>query len=288
MDRTVLKIRNPAASRGTFPAIPRRISRMVIRLLILVATIPAPLAAQSALEWNQTERAEFDRLPSIVVATDSTWPPMEYINRERQLVGFDIDLLREVGLRAGFRPDFITVAWDGIFAGLAAGQYEIIASSVTLLEERRATMLFSDPYFTAAQYLLVPAEAAEVNEISDLAGGSVGAQIATTGARIVSETPGVSLRSYDDLGLAVEDLAAGRLAGVVADTAIVHYFVLSNPRYREMLRVAARPYAVEEYAFAIHPDREDLRNAINVALREISADGTLRRIRDFWFDELPE
>jgi polar amino acid transport system substrate-binding protein len=256
----------------------------VILVFMMVAATPVP--SQSALEWNATERAAFEGLPAVTVATDSTWPPMEYINRERQLVGFDIDLLREVGRRAGFRPQFVTVAWDGIFAGLAAGQYEMIASSVTLLEERRATMLFSDPYFEAAQYLLVRAEATGVTEISDLSGGSVGAQIATTGARIVAETPGVTLRSYDDLGLAVEDLATGRLDGVVADTAIVHYFVLSNPRYREILRVASRPYAVEEYAFAIHPDRDDLKNAVNAALREITADGTLGRIREFWFGEL--
>jgi polar amino acid transport system substrate-binding protein len=285
---TVLADCNPATPGAPLLRRLRLIPRRAILLLMLIATGAAPTPAQSALGWSETERAAFDLLPPVAVATDSTWPPMEYINRERQLVGFDIDLLREVGRRAGFRPDFVTVAWDGIFAGLAAGQYQIIASSVTLLEERRATMLFSDPYFEAAQYLLIGADATGVDEIADLAGGSVGAQIATTGARIVSGTPGVTLRSYDDLGLAVEDLAAGRLDGVVADTAIVHYFVLSNPRYREILRVATRPYAVEEYAFAIHPERDDLKNAINAALREITADGTLRRIRDFWFGELPE
>ena len=259
-----------------------------IAALVGAATIGVgPLSAQSALEWTPAERERFDALPTIPVATDSTWPPMEYINRDRELVGFDIDLLREVGLRAGFRPEFETVAWDGIFAGLAARQYDMIASSVTLLEERKRAMRFSSPYFRAAQYLVVRREdATAVSDLADLAGGAVGAQIATTGSRLIAETPGVELRSYDDLGLAVEDLATGRLDGIVADMAIVEYFVLSNERYERALVVTGEPYAVEDYAFAIRRDRPELQARINAALEEIRADGTLAAIRDFWFDHL--
>lgn len=208
---------------------------------------------------------------------------MEYINSDGRIVGFDIDLVREIGRRAGFQPEFESVAWDGIFAGLAAGRYEMIASSVTILPERRERMLFSQPYFEAAQYLVVDRSRSEVERLADLAGGEVGAQIGTTGARIVAAEPGVTVRTYDDLGLAVEDLATGRLDGIVADVAIVEYYVLSAERYAGRLRVASRPYAVEQYGFAVAPDREELRDAIDEALESIRADGTLARLRRFWF-----
>ena len=264
----------------------------VLTLVVLfppAVAAPVTLAAQSALDWSRADQEAFAALPPVSVATDSTWPPMEYINRERELVGFDIDLMREVGLRAGFRPVFETVAWDGIFAGLAAGRYEMIASSVTLLPERRRMMLFSEPYFMAAQYLVMRREdAAGVRDISDLSGGSVGAQIATTGSRLIAETEGVGLRSYDDLGLAVEDLANGRLDGIVADVAIVEYFVLSNDRYGRRLQVVGEPYAIEPYAFAIRRDRPDLRDRVNRGLAELRSDGTLDRIRAFWFDSIEE
>jgi polar amino acid transport system substrate-binding protein len=211
---------------------------------------------------------------------------MEYINRDRELVGFDIDLLREIGLRAGFRPVFETVAWDGIFAGLAARQYDMIASSVTLLEERKRAMLFSEPYFEAAQHIVVREEDAGIQELGELSGQAVGAQIATTGSRLVAATPGVELRAYDDLGLAVEDLATGRLAAIVADMAIVEYFVLGNERYAEDLSVTGPPYAVEDYAFAVRLDRPELRDAINEGLREVRGDGTLEALRDFWFQHV--
>lgn len=243
------------------------------------------LFAQSALEWTTEQENRFASHPRVRVATDSTWPPMEYINEDRELVGFDIDLLREIGLRAGFQPVFETVAWDGIFAGLSAGRYDMIASSVTLLPERRRSMLFSEPYFLAAQYLVVRREdAAGVTELADLRGGSVGAQIATTGSRLIAETDGLRLRSYDDLGLAVEDLANGRLDGIVADVAIVEFFVLSNDRYGSRLQVVGDPYAIEPYAFAIRMDRPDLRDRVDRGLASVRADGTLERIQAFWFD----
>jgi len=252
----------------------------------LLATFLYPVAAQSALDWTAAERRAFENLPEVSVATDSTWPPMEYINRDRQLVGFDIDLLREIGRRAGFQPVFETVAWDGIFAGLAARQYDMIASSVTVLEERKRAMLFSQPYFDAAQHIVVRRENYGIQELEELAGQAVGAQIATTGARIVAETPGVRVRAYDDLGLAVEDLAAGRLAAIVADVAIVEYFVLGNERYADELTVTGPPYATEEYAFAIRRDQPELRDRINAALADVQRDGTLARIRTFWFDHV--
>jgi len=252
-------------------------------MIVFVFAVNDPAVSQSALEWTPAEIEHFEALPAVTVATDSTWPPMEYINRNGDLVGFDIDLLREIGLRQGFRPEFITVPWDGIFAGLLAGRYDMIASSVTFLEERARMMRFSEPYFVAAQYLLVPAEDESTTDLADLSGGEIGAQIGTTGARIAGATPDVTVRAYDDLALAVEDLAQRRLDGIVADTAIVEYFLGTAGVYRDAIRIAGTPYTVEEYAFAIDPDRPDLQRRIDEGLHALRTDGTLERLRAFWF-----
>ena len=224
-----------------------------------------------------------NRLPTVRVATDATWPPMQFIDQSRAIVGFDIDLFDEIGSRAGFRPVYENVAWDGIFAGLVAGHYDVIVSSVTLLPERRRHMLFSDPYFVAEQYLVVRSDQATIGGITDLVGREVGAEIGTTGAEFVRRTHGVNLRTYDDLGLGLADLVNGRIAGVVADTAIIEFYVLQHPVYRDRLTVVGEPYAVEDYAIAIRRDRADLQLLINAALREIVADGTWERLYKRWF-----
>ena len=222
-------------------------------------------------------------LGTVRVATDATWPPMQYIDQNRRLVGFDIDLMNEIATRAGFRVEFENVSWEGIFAGLLADRYDMIASSVTILPEREEVMLFSRPYFDAAQYLVVRQGRERVQTIADLQGEEVGAQIATTGARLIAQTPGVTVRSYDDLGLAVEDLAQGRLGGIVADVAIIEYFVLGNDRYGDRLTVVGRPYAVEHYGFAVRMDRPELKAAIDEALLQIENDGTMAQLRRRWF-----
>ena len=78
----------------------------------------------------------------IVIATDATWPPMEMVNESKEIVGFDIDLMMAAAEAGGFTVEFKNTAWDGIFAGLAAGEYDAVMSSVTITEERQKTMDF--------------------------------------------------------------------------------------------------------------------------------------------------
>lgn len=250
----------------------------IFLFLAVISGVSLSVAAEGQREQSKTVR----------VATDATWPPMEFFDESGELVGFDIDLMRAIAERIGFRVEFESVPWDGIFFGISAGRYDVIASSVTILPERLETMLFSEPYFRAAQYLVVSTEQPEVKSLSDLQSREVGAEIATTGAWYIEREPGVTLRSYDDLGLALEDLINDRIAGVVADTAILEYYVFRNHEYRSLLRVAGEAYAVEDYGFAVRKDRPDLRDSINTALREIRKDGTYDELLQQWFPILTE
>lgn len=82
----------------------------------------------------------------IVIATDATWPPMEYIDANKNIVGFDIDMLNAAAKEGGFEVEFKNQAWEGIFAGLAAGKYDAIVSSVTITDERKKPWI--SPYHT--------------------------------------------------------------------------------------------------------------------------------------------
>jgi len=106
----------------------------------------------------------------IVVATDATWPPMEYVDENKNIVGFDIDLVNEIAKAQGFEVEFKNTAWDGIFAGLATGNYQVIASSVTITDERKETMDFSDGYVNAGQVLVVRKDTTGVTTLADMVG----------------------------------------------------------------------------------------------------------------------
>ncbi|MBR4742408.1 MAG: transporter substrate-binding domain-containing protein, partial [Desulfovibrio sp.] len=115
-----------------------------------------------------------------IVASDCTWPPFEYLDDNKQPQGYSIDYLRAVAKAAGFEVENRNVAWDGIFGGVATGQYDIIASSTTITEERQKTFDFSDPYMEITQAVILRA-GQKCSSLKDLAGKRVGGQIATTG-----------------------------------------------------------------------------------------------------------
>jgi polar amino acid transport system substrate-binding protein len=219
----------------------------------------------------------------ITVATDATWPPMEFINENQELVGFDIDLMNAIADAAGFEVEFQNVAWDGIFAGLANGDYDAVISSVTITEEREETMDFSEPYLNAGQVLIVRMDGPdEVSGLSDMAGSTLGAQIGTTGAILINETDGVDLRSYDELGLAIEDLANGRIDGVVADTPIAADFALQNENYSGTLKIVGDPFTEELYGVAVTEGNDEVLSQINEGLRIVEENGTIEDLKDKW------
>ena len=219
---------------------------------------------------------------TIVFATDATWPPMEYVNEDREIVGFDIDMIRAAAEAAGFQAEFRNTAWDGIFAGLATGEYDAVVSSVTITEDRKETMDFSIPYINAGQVLIVQMGEQGVTALADLSGREVGAQIGTTGAFEVDKVAGVTLRTYDEIGLAVEDLANGRIAGVVADTPIAADFVLQNENYSARLKIVGEPFTEEYYGVAVRKGNTAVLNRVNDGLQKIIDSGRMEELKDKW------
>jgi polar amino acid transport system substrate-binding protein len=245
----------------------------LVALMALVGMVPVFSGGQ----------AEDDGVMRITVASDATWPPMEFIDADQQIVGFDIDLMNAIAEAGGFEVEFQNTAWDGIFAGLANGDYDAVISSVTITDERMRTMDFSTPYINAGQVLVVRQDApAGWETLADLAGESVGAQIGTTGAIAVGEVSGVELRTYDEIGLAIEDLAQGRIAGVVADTPIAADFALQNENYSSVLQIVGEAFTEEFYGVAVRKGNDEVLDMINAGLEVVLNDGTIEELQDKW------
>lgn len=230
-----------------------------------------------------TKKEEKGAKKKIVVATDATWPPMEYIDEQtKEIIGFDIDLMKEIAKAAGFEVEFKNTAWDGIFAGLAAGKYDAVMSSVTITEERKKEMDFSKPYINAGQVLIVRQETQGVETLRDMVGKKVGAQIGTTGAFEVEKVEGVELKTYDEIGLAFEDLVNGRIDGVVADTPVAANFALQNPLYKGKLKIVGEPFTEEYYGIAVQKGNKELLDMINKGLDEVLGTPTYDALVKKW------
>lgn len=223
---------------------------------------------------------------AIVVAHDATWPPMEFMNAERQLVGYSVDYMDAVAKEAGFTVEHINVAWDGIFAGLAGKKYDVIASSVTVTDERKKVMDFSEPYYNVHQALLVQKDSS-ITSIDDLQGKRIGAQIGTTGFIALKKLKGVSAMTFDEIGLAMASLASGRLDGVVCDDPVASNYILENKEYGEKMKVAMTiPTEVSEvYAFAVAKGNTEMLELLNKGIAAVKEKGIEAELRKKWIGE---
>ncbi len=246
---------------------------------LLALTAVASTAAWAGGSKDATAPAKKTKL---VIASDATWPPMEFVNENKEIVGFGPDMLAAISKATGVEIVIRNTAWDGIFAGLVAGDYDAISSSVTITEERKATMDFTEPYCNAGQVLVVPKGTAGVTTVADLKGKKVGAQIGTTGAIEVAKVSGVTLATYDEVGLAFADLALGRIAGVVADSPIAADFALQNAEYKSKLMIVGQPFTDEWLGLAVKKGDVETLKILNDGLAKIKADGTLDAISAKW------
>lgn len=218
---------------------------------------------------------------TIVVATDATWPPMEYVDENKDIVGYDIDLMNAIAEAAGLEIEFKNVAWDGIFAGLGAGEYDAIISSVTITEERQEKYDFSEPYINAGQIVVVGADS-DITGPDALSGSTVGAQIGTTGAMEIENIEGAELKEYDEIGLAFEDLVAGRIDAVVCDTPVAADFALQREEYKAVLKIVGEPFTDEYYGILVQQGNSELLDKINEGLKAVQAEGLDQAIEADW------
>lgn len=218
----------------------------------------------------------------LTIATDATWPPMEFVNKDKEIVGFNIDIMKAIAAEAGFEVEFRNTAWDGIFAGLAANKYDAVISSVTITEERQKNMDFSNPYVNAGQVIVVKKELEGVDKLSQLEGKSAGAQIGTTGAIEIAKNKAITLKSYDEIGLAIEDLANGRVDAVVCDSPIAADYVLQNEQYQNILKIVGEPFTKEEYGIAVRKGNKEVLDLINDGLAKVLKKGTNKELEKKW------
>jgi polar amino acid transport system substrate-binding protein len=219
---------------------------------------------------------------TVTVATDATWPPMEMVDASKKIVGFDVDYLTAVAKEAGFAISFKNTAWDGIFAGLAAGRYDMIASSVTITDERKKQYDFSDPYINVGQILVVP-KTETGKTLAALKGKRAGAQIGTTGAMEIKKTDGVELKTCDEIGLAFEDI---RLAGpsrrVVCDEPTAAHYALQRKEYKEKFKIVGETFTQESYGFVVKKGNTELVDLLNKGIKAAKAKGIDEQLRKKW------
>ena len=223
----------------------------------------------------------FSQAKKLIVAQDTTFPPMEFVNDAKEQVGFDVDLMNAIAKEAKLDIEFKSVSWDGIFAGVTNGTYDIVASSVTITDERQKTLDFSDPYINAGQVLVLLTENNKDTKLADFVGRNVGAQVNTTGSMEVDKIKGAKLKAYDDIALSFDDLINKRVEAVVIDGPVESLY-LQNPKFKGKIKVVGEPMTSENYGIVVKKSNKALLTKINAALATLKKNGKLDELKAKW------
>lgn len=206
----------------------------------------------------------------VIVATDATFKPFEYVDDNQQIVGFDIDLMNKIAEKAGLQIEWVNVPFDSVLAGLSECQYDIGAAAISITEEREQSMLFSDPYLDAGQIVVVKKDNTTILSKDDLKNKKVAAQLGTTGEIEAQKIEGVEYKPYDTYDLAFLDLMNGQVDAVIADNPVAMGFIAANP---DKIKSTGPVFNSEVYGLALCKKDTDLQAKINKALKELIDSG---------------
>jgi His/Glu/Gln/Arg/opine family amino acid ABC transporter permease subunit len=218
---------------------------------------------------------------TLTIGTDATYPPLESLKGE-EFVGYDIDLGNAVGRELGAKVTWVNSGFDGIFAALQAKKFDMVISSVTITEDRKKSLAFSDPYYTAGQALASRKEGTAYSETSQLAGKTVGIQINTTAKEVLKKHQQVKVREYNSIDLALLDLQNGGIDAVMTDSPVLKYML---HRGFDSLRLAGTLLTEEHYGIVMRPEDRELVQEVNGALKRLEEKGEIAKLRAKWFGE---
>ncbi len=223
-----------------------------------------------------------------VVGTDAAYAPFESQNKKGEIVGFDIDVVKAAAAKAGIEVKFVNTPWEGIFNALGQGDRDMIVSAVTITDERKLTMDFSDPYFDAQQLIAVR-ENSKIAKFADLKKLKVGVQTGTTGDEAVTKLLGktsTNIKRFESTPLALKELESGGVDAVVADNGVIIHYVANNPGGK-FKTVSDKDFVPEQYGIALKKGNTELQTKLNQGLAAIKADGTYDKIYAQYFGAAP-
>lgn len=213
----------------------------------------------------------------LTVGTNAEFPPFEYVDDNGEADGFDIALIKAIGEKLGVTVEVENMEFDSLVASIGS-KIDVAIAGMTVTDERKESVDFSDAYYDALQYVIVP-EGSEIASFDDLAGKTIGVQLGTTGDIIASDdVEGATVSQYNKAVDAVNDLLNGRVDCVIIDKNPAQVFEAQFAGQVKALDGAMFNFEVENYAIALPKDDAVLAGQVNAALEEIKADGTFDKL----------
>lgn len=254
----------------------RKFKVVVVALLVLI------LAVCPALADGEDQLAAIKAKGEIVVATEGAWAPWTYHDEQGNLVGFDVEVAKAIADKLGVTATFAETEWDGIFAGLDAGRYDIAANGVEVTDERAEKYNFTTPYGYIRTALIVRGDNDDITSFEDLAGKHTANSIAST-YMTLAESYGATAVGVDTLDQTIQMVLSGRADATLNAEVSFYDYMAVHPDAN--IKVVALTDDASRVSIPVRKDEKSasLLEAINQAIAELDEEGELSRISEKYF-----
>jgi ABC-type amino acid transport substrate-binding protein len=215
--------------------------------------------------------ADIKAAGKLVMMTNAAFAPYEYLGSDNQVAGVDVDMAQAIADKLEVELEVVNMDFDGLIPALVAGKGDLVAAGLTITDERKQSVDFSDPYADATQLIIVKSDNTEIKGPDDLKGKTIGVQLGTTGDIYSSDIEGAEVKQYKTGIEAGMDLKNGKLDAVVLDKLPAQNIVDSN----EGLILIDAPLTDEEYAIAVNKGDAEFLALINGVIKDLQAAGSV-------------
>lgn len=255
----------------------KKIMAVLMALVMMLAAMTVAVA-----EEEKDLLARIQEKGEIIIATEGTWAPWTYHNEEDVLVGFDVEVAQKIAEKLGVKATFEEVAWDGIFAGLDSGRYDIAANGVEVTETRAEKYDFTVPYGYIRTAIIVRGDNDSINSFEDLAGKTTANTLASTYA-LMAESYGASPMGVDDLNQTIELLLQGRVDATLNAEVSLYDFMKVKPDANIKMAALSAEANLVSIPLRKGDDSATLLAAIDKAIEELHQEGVISELSIKYF-----
>lgn len=218
------------------------------------------------------------------VGFEGTYSPFNYKNQQGQFEGFDVDVSNEIAKRLGVKTEFIATPWSSLIGGLEADKFDIIIAQMSITDERKKSVDFTDPYVITGGVIITRQDTKDITKLEDLKGKKVGVGAGTTFEETAKKVQGANVISYKSAGDYFMDLQNKRLDAIINDNLVAGYRIKHD---NLPLQIVSGLVSKDEIGMAIKKGNTDFVDKVNKALSDMKADGTYDSLFMKWFGVKP-
>lgn len=221
------------------------------------------------------------------VGAEMTFAPFEFQDENsKEYAGFDMDLAKAIGKQMGYEVQIQNIGFDGLIPALDAGNIDLIASGMSITDERAKKVNFSKPYYKSGLSIMVKADNTSIKSFKDLEGKKIAAQIGNTGAEEAKKIKNATVREFNATSDAYMELKNGGVDAVVIDLPVNEYYLTKSGD--KSLKLAGEVQNAEEYGLATAKKNTELAGKVDKALEELKKNGEYDKIYMKWFGKKPQ